>query len=225
MLLSHFVPAYPSPTVSSSPFSTSASLFLPCHWVHQYHFSRFHINVLIYGIFLLESYILIHTISLYRFNLVFINTDTVSTYRNKSQLPSSGLSFIYLFGLNLKGMMTPSSRNLFIKLWPFNKVTMQELILVLTRRTFSVCFIFLEDWGKQFWTPRVRHYATLTDNSEITEIWLKILLNHLGTNCNTSFKRTIFVPHFLLWGYIEEHLSLKHQKVLFPSSPSSNTDN
>ena len=31
MLLSHFVPASPSPTpVSSSPFSTSASLFLPC---------------------------------------------------------------------------------------------------------------------------------------------------------------------------------------------------
>ena len=31
MLLSHFVPAYPSPSVSSSPFSKFVSLFLPCH--------------------------------------------------------------------------------------------------------------------------------------------------------------------------------------------------
>ena len=35
MLLSHFIPA-------SHP-STSASLLLPCHQVHRYHFSRFHI--------------------------------------------------------------------------------------------------------------------------------------------------------------------------------------
>ena len=55
MLLFHFVPACPFPTVSSSPFSTSASLFLPCHQVHQYHFSRFHIYVLPYGIFSLSD--------------------------------------------------------------------------------------------------------------------------------------------------------------------------
>ena len=36
MLLSHFVPAYPSPLpMSSSPFSTSVSLFLSCSQVHQ----------------------------------------------------------------------------------------------------------------------------------------------------------------------------------------------
>ena len=50
MLLSHFFPAYPSPSVSSSPFSTSVSLFLPCHQVHQYRFSRFHICALGYSI-------------------------------------------------------------------------------------------------------------------------------------------------------------------------------
>ena len=38
VLLSHFVPASPFPAVSSSPFSTSASLFLTCHQVHRYHF-------------------------------------------------------------------------------------------------------------------------------------------------------------------------------------------
>ena len=37
---SPFAPAFPSSPVpvSSSPFSTSASLFLPCHQVHQCHF-------------------------------------------------------------------------------------------------------------------------------------------------------------------------------------------
>ena len=37
MLLSHFVPAYPSHPVSSSPFSMSVSLFLSCPQVHQNH--------------------------------------------------------------------------------------------------------------------------------------------------------------------------------------------
>ena len=41
MLLSHFIPASPSHPVSSSPLSMSASLFLPCPQVHQYHFFRF----------------------------------------------------------------------------------------------------------------------------------------------------------------------------------------
>jgi len=50
MLLSSFVPLSPSPTISISPFSTSVSPFLPHKYVHQYHFSRFHIYVLIYDI-------------------------------------------------------------------------------------------------------------------------------------------------------------------------------
>ena len=42
MPLSHFVPAYPSPTtVSSSPFSMSVSLFLSCPQFHQNHFFFF----------------------------------------------------------------------------------------------------------------------------------------------------------------------------------------
>ena len=36
--------------MSTSLFSMSASLFLPCKQVHLYHFSRFHIYVLIYSI-------------------------------------------------------------------------------------------------------------------------------------------------------------------------------
>ena len=44
MILSHIVPASPSPSVSSSLFSMSSSLFLPCHQVHQYCFFRFHIR-------------------------------------------------------------------------------------------------------------------------------------------------------------------------------------
>ena len=57
---SHFTPASPSHPMSSSPFSMSTSLFLPCKQVHQYHFSfflffRFHIYVLAYGICLCLS--------------------------------------------------------------------------------------------------------------------------------------------------------------------------
>ena len=37
-----------SPPVSTSP---SVSLFLPCRWVHQHHFYRFHICALIYDIY------------------------------------------------------------------------------------------------------------------------------------------------------------------------------
>ena len=42
-------PRFP-PLVSIHLFSTSVSLFLPCKPVHLYHFSRFHIYVLIYNI-------------------------------------------------------------------------------------------------------------------------------------------------------------------------------
>ena len=60
-LLSPFVPPSPSLIVCISPFSTSASLFLPCKHVHQYHFSRFHICSLIHCIcFFLSS--LLHSV-------------------------------------------------------------------------------------------------------------------------------------------------------------------
>ena len=42
-------PCFP-PLVSIRLFSTSLSLFLPCKPVHLYHFSRFHVFVLIYDI-------------------------------------------------------------------------------------------------------------------------------------------------------------------------------
>ena len=44
---SQFVPPSPSPAPFTSPFSTSVSIFLPCKEVHQYHFSRLYIYVLI----------------------------------------------------------------------------------------------------------------------------------------------------------------------------------
>ena len=40
---SHFAPASPSYPMSSSPFSMSTSLFLPCNQVHEYHFFFFQI--------------------------------------------------------------------------------------------------------------------------------------------------------------------------------------
>ena len=40
----------PLPSVSTCLFPVSASVFLPCWSVHQYHFSRFHIHALIYDI-------------------------------------------------------------------------------------------------------------------------------------------------------------------------------
>ena len=59
-LLSPFLSLSPSPTVSRSLFLMSASPFLPCKQVHQYHFSRFHIQVLIYICFSLSD--LIHSV-------------------------------------------------------------------------------------------------------------------------------------------------------------------
>ena len=50
VLLSRFVPPSSSPSVSTRPFSTSASPFLLCKQVHLYYFSRFHIYALIYDI-------------------------------------------------------------------------------------------------------------------------------------------------------------------------------
>ena len=41
----------PSPPVSTSPFSMSVSLFLPCRQVHQHHFSRFHKYTVIYDVY------------------------------------------------------------------------------------------------------------------------------------------------------------------------------
>ena len=43
-LLSQRILPSPSPATSPSPFSTSASPFLPCRQAHQYHFSRFHMK-------------------------------------------------------------------------------------------------------------------------------------------------------------------------------------
>ena len=45
-----FIPRYLSPPVSTYPFSTSASLFLPCKYVHVYHFSRCHLYALLYNV-------------------------------------------------------------------------------------------------------------------------------------------------------------------------------
>ena len=50
VLLSQLIPPSPSPNLTASPFSTSASLFLCCKQVHQHHFSGFHLYVLIYDI-------------------------------------------------------------------------------------------------------------------------------------------------------------------------------
>ena len=55
-ITSSICPTLSFSTMSTSPFSTSASLFLPCKQVHQYHFSRFHLYVLIYDIFLFLTY-------------------------------------------------------------------------------------------------------------------------------------------------------------------------
>ena len=46
VLLSQLALCFPNPAMSTRPFSTSASLFLPCKWVHEYHFSIFHICTL-----------------------------------------------------------------------------------------------------------------------------------------------------------------------------------
>ena len=50
MLVSQLVLPSPCPSVFTSPFSMSVSLYLPYKQVHQYHFSRFHIYVSIFNI-------------------------------------------------------------------------------------------------------------------------------------------------------------------------------
>ena len=52
VLLSQVGPLFPAPTVSTRRLSISASLFLSCKWVDQYHFSRFHIYALFSFLFL-----------------------------------------------------------------------------------------------------------------------------------------------------------------------------
>ena len=60
-LFSPFVPLCPSPTVPISLFSTSVSPFLPWKLVHQYHFSRFQIYVLIHSL-CFSFYDLLHSV-------------------------------------------------------------------------------------------------------------------------------------------------------------------
>ena len=48
----------PNPTMSTHPLPTSAVLFLPCKWIHLYHFSRFHIHALTYIWFSLSDFTL-----------------------------------------------------------------------------------------------------------------------------------------------------------------------
>ena len=49
-VLSQFVPPSPSSTVFTNLFSTSASSFLLCKYIHQYHSSRFHVYALVHNI-------------------------------------------------------------------------------------------------------------------------------------------------------------------------------
>ena len=57
LLLAPFIPTSPSLSVPTSPFSTSGSLFLPWRQVHYYQFSRFHIHVHLYTIFLASCWV------------------------------------------------------------------------------------------------------------------------------------------------------------------------
>ena len=62
MLLSQFVPPFPSPPVSTSLFPMSVAPLLPSKEVYQYHLSinRFHILALIYNICLSLIYFTLH---------------------------------------------------------------------------------------------------------------------------------------------------------------------
>ena len=60
VLLSQFVLPSPSPAVSTSLYSMSAPLFLPCRQVHQYHFPQFRLcTFLFYFIFKLYNIVLV----------------------------------------------------------------------------------------------------------------------------------------------------------------------
>ena len=50
MLLSQFVPPSSSPSASTSLFSMSASVLLPCRQFHQYHLSGFHIYAILHSV-------------------------------------------------------------------------------------------------------------------------------------------------------------------------------
>ena len=70
MLLSQCIPLFASHAVSTSPFSTSVSLFLPCKQAHQYHFSRFHICALTCDICFSSSWLT---------SLCILSTDSVQS--------------------------------------------------------------------------------------------------------------------------------------------------
>ena len=54
--------SHSSPDVSTHLFSMSESVFLPCNLVHLYHFSRFHIYMLIYLFYCFFFHSVWHTI-------------------------------------------------------------------------------------------------------------------------------------------------------------------
>ena len=62
VLVSHFVPPFPSSPVCTCPLSTSASLFLPWKLVPLYHFSRFHMYALKFEA--IQSIILLNCVNL-----------------------------------------------------------------------------------------------------------------------------------------------------------------
>ena len=62
VLLSGFVPVSPSPVLFTSLFSAAVPLFSSHKQVHQYHFSRFHMYVLIHKI-CFSLYDLLHSAS------------------------------------------------------------------------------------------------------------------------------------------------------------------
>ena len=100
-------PSSPTTPVSTKPFSTSVSPFLPCRQGHQYSLSRFHVCALIYGICLSLSHLTLYD-GLYISCITTDNPVLVSfthTYRYTTSL-SIHLSMVSYFpgGIRVQGL-------------------------------------------------------------------------------------------------------------------------
>ena len=95
MLLFQFVPPSPSPTVSTSLFSTSASPVLPCKQILPCYLSRLHIYALIYNIYFSLSGLL-HSVHQALGSSTSLELTQMSSFLWLSNIPFNVCTMIYL---------------------------------------------------------------------------------------------------------------------------------
>ena len=99
MLLSQLVLPPPCRTVSMSPCSASASLFLAYKLAHQYHFSRFHIYLSIYLLSLyLYLCLYLYMLTWYMFFSFWLTSLPITNFRFVHITTNHSILFLFMAG-------------------------------------------------------------------------------------------------------------------------------